>query len=167
MIEAGEGLSVEALIRLGKKVETELAASTKLPLYFSYPLAFSPLGKMFGRDGTGCGICGIRGVIGVLADGSYAMCGIGETVRDLVFGHAAKDSLADVWAKTPAINELREGLPERLDGVCGNCTMKRICQGFCVAHNYNRHKNLWAPYWFCELAEKQGLFPPSRMMIKE
>lgn len=167
MIEAGEALPIEALIRLGHKVENELATATRLRLYFSYPMAFSPLGKMFGRDGTGCGICGIRGVIGVLADGSYAMCGIGETVPDLVFGHAAKDRLADVWAKTPAINEIREGLPKRLDGVCGNCTMKHICQGFCVAHNYDRHKNFWAPYWFCELAEKQGLFPRSRLLVKE
>jgi Predicted Fe-S oxidoreductases len=78
MHEAGEALTLEELIKLGSWVERELAPSTKLRVFFSHPMAFRPLKSMFGTGGTGCSVCGILGSIGVLADGSYALCGIGE-----------------------------------------------------------------------------------------
>jgi SynChlorMet cassette radical SAM/SPASM protein ScmF len=163
MHESGEALSIEALVDLGRWVESTLLASTSLPLYYSHPMAFRPLGKMFGENGDGCGVCGILGILGVLANGSYALCGIGETVPDLVFGHAGTDLLADVWKNTPVLQELRQGLPKRLGGICGDCLMKGTCLGSCIAQNYYRSKNLWEPYWYCENAWNRGLFPETRM----
>ena len=84
---------------------------------------------MFGDTGDGCGQCGIFGILGVLGDGSYALCGIGETVPELVFGHADRDRLEDVWNGNPVLQELREGLPSRLQGICGECLMKSVCLG--------------------------------------
>ena len=161
--ETGDALSIEELVHLGSWVENTLSTSTDLDIYYSHPMAFRPLGKMFGENGDGCGICGIMGILGVLANGSYALCGIGETVPDLVFGHAAKDSLKDIWNNTFAILELRKGLPQQLEGICNNCIMKEICLGSCVAQNYYRSKNLWAPYWYCDEAYKKGLYPESRI----
>ena len=161
---SGEALSIEELVELGRWVETTLSDSTSLPVYFGHPMAFRPLGKMFGENGDGCGVCGIFGILGVLADGSYALCGIGETVPDFVFGHAASGSLADVWNTTPVLHEMREGLPKRLEGICGDCLMKGSCLGSCVAQNYYRSKNLWAPYWYCEKAYSSGLFPETRCL---
>jgi SynChlorMet cassette radical SAM/SPASM protein ScmF len=162
MHEAGETLSIREIVRLGDWVENDLSARTKLTLHYSHPVAFRSLGKMYGREGSDCSICGIRGILGVLGDGSYALCGIGETVPELVFGHAAKDALADVWQDTPVLRELREGLPRRLEGTCSECLMKGVCLGSCVAQNYYRSKNLWAPHWYCEEARREGLFPESR-----
>ena len=122
---------------------------------------------MFGPGGSGCCVCGIPGIIGVLANGSYAMCGIGTTVPGLIFGQAAKDRLADVWQKNPIINELREGMPGRLGGVCSDCSMKAICKGSCIAHNYTKSRSLWAPFWYCEEARKLGLFPETRVMADQ
>ena len=167
MHKSGENLSIEELLELGQWVENELSASTKLRLFFHHPAAFKPLGKMFGNNGGGCGVCGILGVIGVLSDGSYAMCGIGETVPELVFGHAGADSLEDVWNNTSMLCEIREGLPKRLEGVCGNCLMKFWCLGSCIAQNYYRSKNLWAPFWFCEDALNAGLFPETRIAAEK
>ncbi len=163
MHDAGEALSIEELVDLGRWVESALLGSTSLPLYYSHPMAFRPLGKMFGENGDGCGVCGILGILGVIANGSYALCGIGETVRDLVFGHAATDLLVDVWKNTSVLQELREGLPKRLGGICGDCLMKGTCLGSCIAQNYYRSKNLWEPYWYCEKAWNRGLFPETRM----
>jgi SynChlorMet cassette radical SAM/SPASM protein ScmF len=160
---SGEALSIDDLVDLGCWVETTLSDSTPLPLYFSHPMAFQPLGKMFGNNGDGCGICGILGILGVLANGSYALCGIGETVPDLVFGHSAEDLLADIWSNTPVLSKLREGLPHRLDGICGDCLMKGICLGSCIAQNYYKTKSMWAPYWFCAEARKRGFFPEARV----
>jgi SynChlorMet cassette radical SAM/SPASM protein ScmF len=160
---SGEALTIEELVDLGRWVETTLSDSTPLPLFFSHPMAFRPLGKMFGTNGDGCGVCGILGILGVLANGSYALCGIGETVPDLVFGHGATNSLKHVWNNTPVLQEIREELPHKLEGICGHCLMKEICLGSCLAQNYYRDKSLWEPFWFCEEAQKLGLFPNARM----
>ncbi len=163
MHETGETLTIEELIEIGRWVENELSARASIRLYYSHPAAFRPMGKMFGENGDGCGVCGVLGILGVLGNGSYALCGIGETVPELVFGHAAKDRLIDVWESNPVLKELREGLPHRFEGICGDCVMKGICLGSCVAQNYYSSKNLWAGYWYCEAAKKKGLFPDSRM----
>ena len=164
MHEAGQALRIEELVEVGQWVENVLSSSTNLRLHYSHPLAFRPLSRMFGDEGDGCGICGILGILGVLADGSYALCGIGETVPELVFGHAARDPLEDVWNSAPVLQELREGLPQHLEGICQDCLMKSRCLGSCIAENYYRSKSLWAPFWFCEETHKRGLFPETRLI---
>jgi SynChlorMet cassette radical SAM/SPASM protein ScmF len=162
MHQAGETLGIRELIDLGQWIENDLARSTKIGLFGSHPVAFRSLGKMFGENHGGCGVCGIKGILGVLSDGSYALCGIGEHVPELVFGHAACDSLGDVWRSSPILRETREGLPHRLEGICGECLMKSICLGGCIAQNYYRSRGLWAPNWFCQESDKMGLFPQTR-----
>jgi SynChlorMet cassette radical SAM/SPASM protein ScmF len=164
MHDSGEALSIEELVVLGQSVEESLSASTNLPVYYDHPPAFRPLGKMFGSNGDGCGVCGILGILGVLANGSYALCGIGKTVPDLVFGDGSKDPLQDIWNNNPLILELREGLPQRFEGICSRCLVKGLCLGSCVAQNYYRSKSIWAPFWFCHEAHNRDLFPESRII---
>jgi SynChlorMet cassette radical SAM/SPASM protein ScmF len=159
--EVQEILSIAELIALGRHVEQVLAPNTKLRLFFDYPQAFRALSRIVNADG--CGVCGILGILGVMADGHYALCGIGKHVPDLVFGKVGKDPLEEVWRGHPILTELRAGLPERLEGVCTRCVMKRRCLGLCVAQNYYRTGNLWAPFWFCKQADEAGLFPASRL----
>lgn len=166
MHKEGETLSVRELVEIGRWIENELSKCTSLRLIYSHPLAFRPLGKMFGNNKDGCGICGILGILGVLADGSYALCGIGETVPELVFGRASRDRIEDVWNNTPLLNELREGLPKRLKGICGECLMKSRCLASCVAQNYYSNKDIWSEFWFCAEAKRMGFFPESRLSLK-
>ncbi len=161
MHEGRDGLEVAELIALGRYVHTELAPTTKLPLFFDYPVAFRPLSRI--ANGDGCSICGILGVLGVLPTGDYALCGIGEHVPDLVFGKVTERGLGKVWRDDPILNALREGLPERLSGVCARCLMKHYCLGSCIAQNYYRRVSLWEPFWFCEQAVDYGLFPQTRL----
>ncbi len=161
--ENQETLDIAELIQLGHHVEQELAHKTKLKLVFHYPLAFRSLQRI--TSGDGCSACGIFGILGVMASGYYALCGIGEQVPELIFGTVGKDKLADVWRDNPVLKALREGLPTRLEGVCGRCLMKERCLGICVAQNYYSKGSLWAPYWFCEQAEEAGLFPASRLGV--
>jgi SynChlorMet cassette radical SAM/SPASM protein ScmF len=165
MHEAGETLAIAELVKLGRWADTELRDSTNLPVYYHHPAAFRPLGRMYGENGEGCGTCGIKGIIGVLSDGSYALCGIGTSVPELVFGRADTDQLEDVWNNNPVLKQIREGLPDRLQGICADCIMKSRCLGSCIAQNYYRAKSLWAPFWFCEQAYNGGLFPESRMRL--
>lgn len=162
MHEAGQALSIEELVRLGKWVESTLALSTSLRIDYGHPLAFRPLGAMFAKHGDGCGRCGLLSMIGVLPDGSYALCGIGESLPEMVFGHAARDSFESVWRESSVLNEIRAGMPNKLEGICAECLLKAHCLGSCIAQNYYSRRQLWAPFWFCEQAEASGLFPPSR-----
>ena len=160
--ESGDTLAIEELVELGSWVENTLSDLTDLRLFYDHPAAFRPLGKMFGDTGDGCSTCGILGILGVMANGNYALCGIGMSVPELVFGHAETDRLEDVWETTKVLNDLREGLTDRLEGVCGDCVMKGLCLGSCIAQNYYKSNNLWAPFWYCVEAEKAGLFPDTR-----
>lgn len=163
MHETGEALSIEELVELGRWADTELENSTNLYIYYHHPAAFRSLKRMFGENGEGCGTCGIKGIIGVLGDGSYALCGIGMSVPELIFGHADRDNLEDIWENHPLIKQIREGLPDQIQGICADCIMKDRCLGSCVAQNYYRSKSLWAPFWFCEEAHTKGLFSESRI----
>jgi SynChlorMet cassette radical SAM/SPASM protein ScmF len=161
MREEGEALPIREVLELARRVERELAPSVDLPLVFSNPPAFSPLKRVYGPQASRFR-CGILGIIGVLANGSYALCGIGSHIPELVFGHASRDSLADVWQNNPVLQEIREGLPERLGGICHDCLLKKLCLGLCLAQNYYQTRDLWTPFWFCQEAKAAGLFPESR-----
>jgi SynChlorMet cassette radical SAM/SPASM protein ScmF len=164
--DSGEAINVEELVHLGGWVVNTLSSSTDLPLYYDHPLAFRPLGKIFGDNGDGCGVCGILGILGVLANGAYALCGIGEAVSDFVFGQTARDPLKEIWENTPVLQELRAGLPQQLEGICSQCLMRRICLGSCIAQNYYSSKSIWASYWYCKQAHEKGLFPETRIIPK-
>lgn len=158
--DSGDALSVTELLALGRWVEGDLAASTSVKLYFDWPWAFRALPRIAQPEGQGG--CSILSILGVLASGHYALCGIGESVPELLFGRVAEVPLADVWQTNEVLLSIREGLPNRLSGVCGECLHKGVCLGACVAQNYYRSHDLFAPFWFCHGADEQGLFPPSR-----
>ena len=149
------------LIALARRIEIELAPASSVSLYFDCPPAFKSLSH-YGPDKPGNQVCGIFSVIGVLADGSYALCGIGSRIKELTFGRAGKVSLQEVWQHQPILKEIRSGLPSQLKGICGRCLMQHLCLGSCLAMNYFRSGSLWAPFWFCEQAESLGLFPAGR-----
>ena len=157
----GEFPEIRELIELEDRVR-ELSRRTPLALSYTLPHAFKPLGGFLGTAGRGYGSCGILGILGVLSDGSLGLCGAAEGMPELIFGHAGRDELETVWRQAPLLQELREGLPDRFKGICGECLMKSLCQGRCIAQNYYRRRDIWAPYWFCEEADRQGLFPEAR-----
>ncbi len=162
---AGETLPVPKLIELGRWVNETLAKRTSLSLMYNQPIAFKPMSRMFGDNGGGCETCGIKGIIGVLADGSYALCGIGTSVQEMIFGRAGEDDLRSVWEANETLNRIRNDLPEQLEGICGQCIFKGICLGRCIAQNYYTSHSLWSSFWYCEEAHRQGLFPTSRLAV--
>ncbi|MGR0482545.1 MAG: SynChlorMet cassette radical SAM/SPASM protein ScmF [Candidatus Electronema sp. V4] len=159
---AMETLSIKELFDLGKEME-EFSALTELPVFYDHPPAFRPLKKILGNDGANCIVCNIQSILGVLPDGSYSLCGIGNKLPELVFGNARRDELEAVWKGNAMLNELRTGLPEKLTGICQRCLMKGLCSGSCIALNYYQNQNVWSPFWYCDEAYKAGLFPKNRM----
>ena len=131
------------------------------PLYqpaICLPIIVFPLRTTKGN----CGRCGIFTILGVLHDGTYALCGIGTSVPDLCFGHASKNNVKEIWENAEALNQIGEHLPRDLKNICSKCLLKNIRLGSCVANNYYVEKDLLAGHKFCEDAYKAGAFPMSR-----
>jgi SynChlorMet cassette radical SAM/SPASM protein ScmF len=162
MADVEDPLQVAEMIAIGWRVERELACSTSLQLFYDYPPAFRglhPQGRIEGQ-----GRCGLLNTLGVLSDGSYALCGAGQKSPELLLGKVGADPLEQVWRNHPILQRLRAGMPERLAGICDRCIMKTACMGNCAAENYFRTGSFWGPYWFCDAADKAGLFPAGRLI---
>ena len=151
---------VERLIKLGYWVERDLQTRTPIPIHYSWPPAFRSLRQI--AFSGGCESCSLHTILGVLHTGQLSMCGIGVQDDELVYGIIGQDSLADVWINHPVLKQLRETIPSGLTGICGNCVLRDTCMGFCAANNYQRARDLHAPFWLCEMADQVGLFPKSR-----
>ena len=162
--ESGDDLSVKEILELNQRLQDELQPRYELPIFLDVPMAFRPLGNLV--EGDGLSSCGILGILGLLAEGHYALCGVGEQIPELVYGQAGIGRLAEIWSWHPFLKELRESLPNRLKGVCGDCLMKKVCLGSCVAMNYQQGLGLLAPYWFCEQAYAENMFPKIRLKSK-
>lgn len=162
----GDELRVEELIALGRRVERQMAFTTRIRLVFDQPPAFRGLHPQARIEGQGR--CGVLNMLSVLPSGAYTLCGLSQPAAEggtpeLVFGQAGTDPLEQVWKQQPAILMLRSGMPEKLEGVCDRCAMKSACLGNCAVENYLRTGSFWSPHWFCEAAEQAGLFPASRL----
>ncbi|MCP4176659.1 MAG: SynChlorMet cassette radical SAM/SPASM protein ScmF [bacterium] len=162
MMKNNELIEISELIEIGDWIENDLAKSSNINIIYSQPFAFRPFSRIMlgGRDES----CGIFNIIGVLSSGKYSLCGIGDTVPDLIFGDAENDKLRDIWEKTPLLNDIRKSIPDKLEGICGSCMMKKACLGSCIALNYYRSKNLHSAHWYCEEAYNAGLFPQTRII---
>ncbi|HFD40187.1 MAG TPA: radical SAM protein [Anaerolineae bacterium] len=154
-----QGLSIEECIAENQRVEREVAPRSKVDIYFDIPFAFRPLSRLLRGD---LGHCGILTILGMLHGGELALCGIGTSVPDLVYGNIARDDLQDVWCNSPGLIELRRVIPSGLQGICSECLHRDLCLGSCVANNYHATGRLDAPYQFCAQADALGLFPASR-----
>jgi len=156
-----EVLRVEELIALGRRFEREIAPISPLRLIFDQPPAFrglNPSGRVEGFEK-----CAVLEVLSILPDGSITLCGGGNNSANLILGQMGKDTLRKIWMEHPMLTDLRENLPNQLEGICRNCSLRSSCLGHCVVQNYIQKGSFWGPYWFCEDAERVGLFPASRL----
>lgn len=160
MNERGQVLDFTRLIELGYWVERDLQKSSSIPLHYSWPMAFYSIKRL--AKGT-LGNCGIFNILGVLASGQLAMCGIGIEIPELVYGQIGVDRIADVWSNNSTLISLRQTIPDKMEGVCGECIFKQRCLGGCLAENYHQSHRLTAAFWFCQNAQDLGLFPEQRV----
>jgi SynChlorMet cassette radical SAM/SPASM protein ScmF len=153
------GFKVVEIIQLNQKLGLEVLPHVHIPVYFDIPFAFYPIHRLLDK---GLGKCSVKNIIGMLATGELALCGIGVTIPELIYGHIEADSLRDVWCASSGLALLREQVPSQLKGICAQCIHRGFCLGSCVANNYHVGRRLDAPYSFCDQAEQLGLFPVSR-----
>jgi SynChlorMet cassette radical SAM/SPASM protein ScmF len=160
MTQRNQVLNIKQLIDLGRWIEKDLQKNTSIQLYYSWPMAFFTFKRLLRYNNDNCGIFHI---MGILPTGLLAMCGIGMEIPELVYGKLGTDRLEDVWFTHPTLLALRRDLPGELEGVCGQCIFREQCLGSCVAENYHQSHRVTAPFWFCQQANREGLFPSKHL----
>jgi SynChlorMet cassette radical SAM/SPASM protein ScmF len=154
------GLTVGEIITLHRSVLTLEKKYPSLNIHFDVPMAFLPIKKLLNDR---LGRCAVKSILGILSGGEMALCGIGVTVPELVFGDIASDRIQDIWTRSPFLAELRKSVPAHFSGTCGACMFRDYCLGSCIANNYHQSRQITAPYFFCEEARKLGLFPAGKL----
>jgi radical SAM protein with 4Fe4S-binding SPASM domain len=153
------GLTVPEIIQLHSHIEDEIAHQHNIPIHFDIPFAFFSLSKLLKNS---LNRCSVQNILGMLSGGELALCGIGMTVPELIYGNIEINNLRDVWCFNPGLIHLREQVPYQFEGVCGQCIHRDICQGSCIANSFHSTRKLNASYYFCDEADALGLFPSSR-----
>jgi SynChlorMet cassette radical SAM/SPASM protein ScmF len=168
MHERGEALDFKEFLELSRYVNEELRPKAPIPLILPMPHALTPFSELWRTKGKSCD-CGVSGILGILGSGEIALCGIGQTIPELVYGHLGTDSIREIWLNHPVICGLRRDLQNvsEYPGICGSCIHARSCRTGCVANNYGYGGKLVSPPWLCDEAERQGVFPESRIRIKK
>ena len=160
VFQRGENVAIEELIRIDRRIDTELNDRYKTDISLCMPIGLKSLATITGAPLYECHILNI---LGILADGTVSLCGIGQTETELNMGNIATDDIREIWHRHPLLRKLREDMPSRLDGICGRCIFKFRCLGSCRACAYAATGDLRSPFFMCEEAERKNLFPPSRL----
>lgn len=150
-------------IDFNKRIEEEIQPRHRMKIIFDIPPAFKSLKKIKNEK---C-VCGIKNILGVLADGTISICGIGEVLASLKLGDIRKTSLKDIWENNSILKIIREDIPKKLKGICSICIFKAFCMGKCRAEAYYKNNDILSPFSFCDEAYRKGLFPRERIFQKE
>jgi len=163
MHDHGEALNFDERLELSRDVYDGIRARAPISVVLCLPLALKPLAELQ-RSAGRTGDCGVRHILGMLGTGEIALCGIGRTIPELVYGRLGVDSIREIWLRHPTILELRRVLEEhrKFPGICGECVLAAKCRTGCVAQNYVDGHQLVRPDVLCAESAERGLFPASR-----
>jgi SynChlorMet cassette radical SAM/SPASM protein ScmF len=162
--ERGEALDFDESFELSRYVFGPLQKKSPIRVIMNFPLALTPLPEIARRKRR-TGGCGVRGILGILGTGEIALCGIGQTIPELVYGRLGEDSIRDIWLHHPKILALRRDLEdlESFPALCRDCIHVRSCRTGCVAQNYMQSGHLVQTSPICEEAASRGIFPETRI----
>ena len=155
-------LRVEEILKIYKET-LNINKKFNVKVFFDIPMVFKPLDEIFNCS-FGTSICNIKNMLGVLSDGTISICGIGRAIKELSFGNIKKDKLINIWNNNEILRQIREYIPQKLEGVCSRCMMKKICLGKCRAEAYSINSSIYSAHDFCQKAYEQGLFPKTRLV---
>jgi SynChlorMet cassette radical SAM/SPASM protein ScmF len=162
MHERNETLTLKETLKLSDYVRGPLKEVSRIPVIINIPLSLRPGKELVKNPNTGD--CGVDHILGILGSGAIALCGIGRTMPELVYGKLGHDSIRDIWLNHPAVVRLRNDLMDfaNYPELCRNCIFIRKCRTGCLVHNYSNFGKLIWPHAMCIEAQEEGRFPLSR-----
>jgi SynChlorMet cassette radical SAM/SPASM protein ScmF len=163
MHQRGETLGFEEIMKIAQYIHGELAKRSTIRLILNLPPALTSIPELMTRDGCRSD-CNVRNILGILGTHDIALCGIGRTIPDLIYGQLGRDSIRDIWLNNLRILNLRSMLkdPDSFPENCRECVHLKSCLTGCVAQNYVNSGQLIKSDWICEEALLRGTFPMTR-----
>jgi len=125
----------------------------------SVPAALLPVNRLKDR-----GYCPVRNLMGVLPDGTFSLCGVAFSRKEMAWGKFPEMTVREAWGKSPVYRMIRESLPDGLEGVCRKCIHRDSCTGECVVNNMETGGSVASPNILCQRAYDAGLFPKTRLI---
>jgi SynChlorMet cassette radical SAM/SPASM protein ScmF len=167
MHENDETLGIGEILALSDLVRGELRETAKIPVILNVPPSVLPLSEV--TSGTFCGDCGVDHILGILGSGDIALCGIGRTMPEFVYGNIATDSIRDIWLNHPMVVKIRHQLRDfaNYPELCQSCIFMRKCRTGCIVQNYTDFGHLIWPTAICQFVEENGLFKNSRKRVRQ
>ena len=167
MHENDETLSISEVLELSDLVRGELKQIANINILLNIPPSLRHLPEVTGP--RVCGDCGVDHILGILGTGDVALCGIGKTMPEFIYGNIATDSIRDIWLNHPGVVKLRHDLYdfENYPELCRSCIFMRKCRTGCVVQNYSGFEKLIWPDEICLFAEENGLFKNSRKRVSQ
>lgn len=160
MHENNEVLTYEEYRAFLRYVYGALQGKTALRLIVNAPMALLSVEDLLHEKWRG--VCNVGNIMGILASGHMALCGIGQNVPDLCYGKLGVDKISAVWRHTPILKEIRKGLEGPFPGICTECIHASLCRTGCLAMNYMNNGKLFAPSPWCVEAAERNEFPRTR-----
>mgnify|MGYP001613267086 FL=1 len=151
----GDTLEIADYLNLNQKIDNEIQPRHKIKIILDIPPAFEKIKTIKVKDGR----CGLKNILGILANGDISICGIGEVLFSLRLGDIRNEPLEHIWKNNPVLKTLREDIPHKLQGICSRCIFQGYCLGKCRAEAYYVTNNFFSPFSFCDEAYRLGLFP--------
>jgi len=147
-------LPIKDIISLNESIEKKISKQYPFPILTNLPPAFRKINKM-----RQAGRCGIFSILGVLANGDVSICGIANSLPELICGNIKHSKLKDIWENGTVFSTIRKEVPSKLEGICSRCILKAFCLGQCRAESFYKYKNFRKAFDFCEETFKLGIFP--------
>ena len=147
-------LPIEEILSLNNSIENQSFKQYPFSILTNLPPAFRKIKKI--RE---TGRCGIFSILGVLANGDISICGIANSLPELVCGNIKNSRLKDIWEKGTVFATIRKDIPSKLEGICSRCILKSFCLGQCRADSYYKYKDFKKSFDFCEEAFTKEMFP--------
>ena len=157
-------LELDELVALYEAVHAKGLGSEGVAIIFDLPVAFRSIADITER---GVCECAILNILGILANGDMSYCGIGQTAPELRMGNIRTHAIRDIWLHHEKLTTLRQSLPDKLGGICGQCIFKFQCLGECRAAAYAVSRDLFAANYLCQSLFDRKRFPASRYLEPE
>ena len=128
---------MEEIFDLYKETLGKCQKPKGVEILFDVPLSFRSIDDIKNKT---IDKCEIKNILGILANGDYSICGIGETYPELRMGNILENSVGDVWEKNPILCDMRRSLPAKLEGICHNCIFAEPASGPLISEVYLPHR---------------------------
>ncbi len=125
----------------------------------SVPAALLPVNRL-----KSLGYCAVRNLMGVLPDGTFSLCGIAFSRKEMAWGKFPETSVQEAWENSPVYKMIRASVPDNLEGICRKCIHRDTCIGSCVVNNMETGGTITSPDILCQRAYDAGLFPKTRLI---